>query len=290
MSSHPNEPERSNAAEAQPSAQDRYEPAKPGRHGPDRDNERAAERHDTSDTQRSSAGPQGATDFRGTGTDRDNERTVQQHQVPEPEGSSPGPYGATDFRATATDHDSVRAREKEAFGGIKIGSAFFGWLTTIGATLLLIAIASAIAAGIGVDTSLSSQDLRGVGIGVAIALLVILFISYFVGGYVAGRMARFNGARQGLAVWLWAVLVAVILTVVGVIAGQQTDITSQLNLPSIPVSSDDLTAGGLIGLAILLTVTLVAAILGGLAGMRFHRRVDRAGFDTSNDTEQLDRH
>ena len=116
----------------------------------------------------------------------------------------------------------------------------------------------------------------------AIALLVILFIAYFVGGYVAGRMARFNGAKQGLAVWLWAVVIAIVLTVIGLIAGQQTDITSQINLPTIPVSSGDLTVGGLIGLAIVLVVTLIAAILGGLSGMRFHRRVDKAGFDTSD--------
>jgi hypothetical protein len=191
-------------------------------------------------------------------------------------------HAAAQRDGVGTDRDSVRTREKEAFGGIKVGSAFFGWLTTIGATILLVAIVSAVAAGIGIDTSASSQDLRGVGIGVAIALLVILFLAYFVGGYVAGRMARFNGAKQGLAVWLWAVLIAIVLTVIGVIAGQQTDITSQLNLPAIPVSSSDLTTGGLIGLAIVLVVTLIAAILGGLSGMRFHRRVDRAGFDTSD--------
>jgi MFS family permease len=175
----------------------------------------------------------------------------------------------------------VRAREKEAFGGIKFGSAFLGWLTTIGATLLLVAVVSAVAAGIGIDTSVSTQDLRGVGIGVAIALLVILFIAYFTGGYVAGRMARFNGARQGVAVWLWAVLIAIVLSVIGAIAGSQTDITSQVNLPPIPASTQDMTAAGLIGLVIVLAVTLIAAILGGLAGMRFHRRVDKAGFNTA---------
>ena len=183
----------------------------------------------------------------------------------------------------------MRAREKEAFGGIKFGSAFFGWLTTIGATILLVAIVTAVATGIGIDTSVSTQDLRGVGISVAIALLVILFLAYFAGGYVAGRMARFNGARQGFAVWLWAVLVAIVLTIAGLIADSQIDITSQVNLPSIPLSADEITAGGLIGLAIVLAVTLLAAILGGLTGMRFHRRVDRAGFDTSRDDDaQLD--
>ena len=254
MSSHPNDPERTTAGDPQRSAQDGYAPADQGRASGDRDNPPPTARYDTADVQR----------------------------------SSPGPHGATDLRATGSDQDSVRAREKEAFGGIKVGSAFFGWLTTIGATILLVAIVSAVAAGIGIDTSVSSQDLRGVGIGVAVALLVILFVAYFVGGYVAGRMARFNGARQGFAVWLWAVVIAIILTIAGVIAGQQTDITSQVNLPSLPVNSDDLTAGGLIGLAMVLVVTLIGAILGGLTGMRFHRRVDRAGFDTSKHDAELD--
>ncbi|MGI8721063.1 MAG: YrzE family protein [Geodermatophilaceae bacterium] len=204
------------------------------------------------------------------------------HDAGNDRSSSYNDQGVADRDGAGTDRDTVRAREKDAFGGIKIGSAFFGWLTTIGATILLVAIVSAVAAGIGIDTSASSLDLRGVGIGVAIALLVILFIAYFVGGYVAGRMARFNGAKQGLAVWLWAIVIAIVLTVIGLIAGQQTDITSQINLPTIPVSSGDLTVGGLIGLAIVLVVTLIAAILGGLSGMRFHRRVDKAGFDTSD--------
>lgn len=194
---------------------------------------------------------------------------------------APSDRGASSLRRTGTDRDSVRAREKEAFGGIKFGSAFFGWLVTIGATILLVAVVTAVAAGIGIDTSVSTQDLRDVGIGVAIALLVIVSIAYFAGGYVAGRMARFNGVRQGLAVWLWAVVIAVILSVIGVVADKQNDITSQVNLPPIPASSDDVTTAGVIGLVVILVVTLLAAILGGLTGMRFHRRVDKAGFDTS---------
>jgi hypothetical protein len=46
-------------------------------------------------------------------------------------------------------------------------------------------------------------------------LLVLLLISYFAGGYVAGRMARFDGAKQGIAVWLWALIVAVIVAILG---------------------------------------------------------------------------
>ncbi|MDQ3734808.1 MAG: TIGR04086 family membrane protein [Actinomycetota bacterium] len=224
----------------------------------------------------------------GPDTDRPGDQRHDQRHL------SHADSGATDLTHTGLDHKSVRAREKEAFGGIKFGSAFFGWLTTVGATVLLVAIGTAIATAINADNELSTQDLRNAGIGAAIGLLVILFIAYFIGGYVAGRMARFNGARQGFAVWLWAVIIAIILTIVGVIVGNETDIIGPVNLPDIPVDSGDLTAGGLIALAAVLVVTLVAAILGGLAGMRFHRRVDRAGFDTSldrdDDGRRLDRH
>ena len=178
-----------------------------------------------------------------------------------------------------TDLASVRAREKEVFGGMKFGSAFFGWLTTVGATVILIALATAIATGIDAATELSIQNLRDAGLITGIVLLVILFISYVAGGYVAGRMARFNGVRQGVAVWLWALLFAIILTIVGVVVGGQSDVTGSANLPDIPADAGEVTAGGLIALGVVLLVTLVAAMLGGLAGMRFHRRVDRAGFD-----------
>lgn len=298
MTSQPFDSERSNQADPDRSAQERSGPADPGRSDTDRDGLRTSHQSAVDPGQstqdgytRSDPGQSTAAYARVPDSARDTsgQPPPATRRIDSGEQSGDELNGATDHRRTATDHDSVRAREKEAFGGIKFGSAFFGWLTTLGATILLIAIVSAVAAGIGIDTSVSSQDLRGVGISVAIALLVILFIAYFVGGYVAGRMARFNGARQGFAVWLWAVVVAIILTIVGVIADQQSDITSQVNLPSIPVSADEVTAGGLIALAVVLVVTLVAAILGGLAGMRFHRRVDRAGFDTSNDDDAVDR-
>lgn len=36
-------------------------------------------------------------------------------------------------------------------------------------------------------------------------------VPHYAGGYVAGRMARFNGIRQGFAVGLWAVLIAAVV-------------------------------------------------------------------------------
>ena len=45
-------------------------------------------------------------------------------------------------RATAI-RETVVAREEERFGGIKIGSAFFGWLVSTAMAVLLVALVTA---------------------------------------------------------------------------------------------------------------------------------------------------
>lgn len=178
--------------------------------------------------------------------------------------------------------DSVLAKEKRQFGGMKFGSAFFGWMTATGMVVLLTAISTAIGAGIGFANNTdagraASQDPQTVSIVGGIVLAVVLFVAYYCGGYVAGRMARFDGAKQGLAVWLWAVMVAIIVAIAGAIAGSQFNILANLNsFPRIPLTASELTTGGLIVLLIAVIITLGGAVLGGLAGMRFHRKVDKA--------------
>jgi hypothetical protein len=105
-----------------------------------------------------------------------------------------------------------------------------------------------------------------------------LFVAYYCGGYVAGRMARFDGAKQGIAVWVWALVVAILVAVLGAVAGSKYNVLAQLNsFPRIPVNEGDLTTGGIIAAVAAVATTLVGAILGGLAGMRFHRKVDKTG-------------
>ena len=107
------------------------------------------------------------------------------------------------------------------------------------------------------------------------------FVAYLAGGYVAGRMARFSGAKQGFAVWLWAIIAAVVLGVLGAILGAQYDVLSNLDaFPRIPLTADDLTVAGVVTAVVFAAIALVGAILGGLAGMRYHRRVDRVGATT----------
>ena len=201
---------------------------------------------------------------------------------------------ATDDRTTthapATDRRSVRDRQKERFGGVKVGCAFFGWLTATGMAVVLTALLAALGAGVGLGTGttsvnsaadaasgngVSTADIGWIG---AIVLLAVIFVAYYCGGYVAGRMARFDGMRQGVAVWVWSVVVAVLVAVLGAVAGSQLNVLDQLNsFPRIPSSLSGLSAQGLVALVGVVVASLVGAVLGGLAGMNFHRRVDKAG-------------
>ena len=53
---------------------------------------------------------------------------------------------------------------------------------------------------------------------------------------------------------------------------------AQLGLPALPVGESELASGGWIALLAIAAGTFVAALVGGKAGERYHRRVDRAGF------------
>jgi hypothetical protein len=176
---------------------------------------------------------------------------------------------------------AVRARQKEEFGGVNWGAAFFGWLVAIGLGALLVGLLAAMGAAVGL-TELSETEAAGnaseLGIGGALALLIALAISYGFGGYVAGRMSRFDGARQGMGAWLIGLVVTVILAIAGALLGAEYNVLERLDLPALPVGDSELASGGALALALVVLVTLLAAATGGKAGEQYHRRVDRAGF------------
>lgn len=177
---------------------------------------------------------------------------------------------------TAREENKLR---REEFGGLKGGAVFFGWLDAVALTILLVGIVSAVATAVGssLDVTQSEAELRAgsIGAGSAVALLATLVVGYFAGGYVAGRLARFNGIRQGVGVWLFGLIITIIVAVVGTVFGDKYNVFDRVSLPSLPVRTDEVTMEGVVtGLAILLA-TLFAAVLGGMLGQRFHTKIDR---------------
>lgn len=171
--------------------------------------------------------------------------------------------------------------QRERYGGFHFGAAFFGWLVSVGIGTILSGILGAAGGALAVTrltgSSLTVTKVTTVGFVSGILLLLVLAIAYFVGGYVAGRLVRFDGARQGLGVWLIGLLMTVLLGAIGALLGAKYNVLQQVNLPHIPIKQGSFTTGGLITSLIAIGVTLLAAAVGGRTGTRYHRRVDEVG-------------
>src|SRR5215216_5852041 len=180
--------------------------------------------------------------------------------------------------ATAAALETARARQRDEFGGVNWGASFFGWLVAVGIAALLTSLLVAAGAAIGLTESDVTNDADEITLGGGIALVVVLLLAYYAGGYVAGRMSRFDGGRQGLATWAIGLVVTVGLALAAVIFGDEYNVLEQLNLPTIPVGDETLATGGIIATVAIVIGSALAAIAGGKIGERYHRRVDRAGF------------
>jgi hypothetical protein len=198
--------------------------------------------------------------------------------------SAPGTTGSSQAstvsarRAVASPR-ATEALRRDEFGGFNLGADFFGWLVAVALTVLVASIVGAIAAAVGSNLHVTQTDAQRqagtVGIVTAAVLLVILMLAYYSGGYVAGRMSRFDGGRQGFGVWLIGVVVTLVAVGVGIAFGAQYNILQRVDLPSMPIPSNEATWGGIIALAAILLGTLLAAFVGGKVGQRYHTRVDR---------------
>lgn len=201
-----------------------------------------------------------------------------------------GRHEFADTDATSGRHSSLSAGQslderrsedaRDKFGGFNWGACFFGWLVAIGVSILLSSIVGAIASGIGTSADVTQTDAERqagtIGIIAAAVLLAVLLIGYYAGGYVAGRMSRFDGGRQGLGVWLIGLIVTIIAAVLGFVFGSQYNVLNRVDLPNIPVAEDKIGLGAIITALAVLLGTLLAAFVGGKVGHRYHDRVDRA--------------
>src|SRR5436190_16076868 len=140
-------------------------------------------------------------------------------------------------------------------------SVLGGWIATIGAMAL---VAPAVAAVlVGVNPSVGSND-----IATAVPVVIGIFVSYLIGGYVAGRMAGYRTSWHGMLTAFFSLFVLLVLVLVsyaasrgafsGIGVNNLTDLVpgaAGLNVDSL---GNALTFGALLG--------FLAAILGGWLG------------------------
>ena len=174
--------------------------------------------------------------------------------------------------------DDAEARRR--FGGMNLGACFFGWLVAVASAALLASLVGAALAVVGstVHVAQAEAERRAgtVAIAAGVVLLLVLLVGYYAGGYVGGRMSRFDGARQGLGVWAIGLVVTLVTATGGAILGTQYDVSDRVDLPRVALSTEQMGWGaGVAGVALVLG-TLLAATLGGVIGRHYHDRVDRA--------------
>ncbi|WP_433160590.1 hypothetical protein [Kribbella sp. CA-247076] len=166
-----------------------------------------------------------------------------------------------------------------AYRGFKFGAAFFGWLIAMAMTVVLSLAVAAAALGTAEILDYSRADAEAqpgaAGITAATIAVLTLTLAFYSGGYVAGRLARFDGGRNGFGVWMFAFLFSVLAAGVGALLNNQYDLTDEVSRPDVALSTDTVTTGGIVATAALLVLTLLFSIVGGKAGRRYHDKIDR---------------
>ena len=176
-----------------------------------------------------------------------------------------------DVRVTDVTGDVGVEAARSRFGGIDIPATIAGALAALGTAVLLAGIgAGAGTYGYQLGLDNATEDLTLAGL---IAGLAALGLAFLIGGWVAGRVARYDGGQNGVVTALWFVLLAGAAAALGAWAGDEYNVFRNVNLPQW-FDADALTPAAIATGLLALVVMLLAGWTGGRLGERYHRRAD----------------
>ncbi|HKF14794.1 MAG TPA: hypothetical protein VKB13_06150 [Gaiellaceae bacterium] len=200
-------------------------------------------------------------------------RSEEQTRVDEKvDDARPVDVQTTETRTTTDPYAGIVAA-RERFGGIDIPASLVGMLTALSTTLILAGLVGAAFGVVGYQTGLES-DAEDLSLASMIGGVAVLFVAYVVGGWAAGRIARYDGARNGFAAGVWTLILAAILAGLGAWIGSEYDVFRNVDLPQW-WSTDALTTAAIISGIAAIAAMFVGGVIGGLWGERYHRRADR---------------
>ena len=175
-----------------------------------------------------------------------------------------------DVRAARRDVGVSEARNR--FGGLDIPATLVGMLTALAVLVLLGGLIGAAIGAIGYQTGLDKAK-EELSIASLVGGLITLFIAFLIGGWAAGRIARYDGGRNGLLTAVWAIVLAAVLSGLGAWLGAKYDVFRNVELPQF-FSRDAATIGGIVSALVAIAAMLLGGFLGGKWGERYHRRAD----------------
>lgn len=173
----------------------------------------------------------------------------------------------------------------ERYGKPDLLASIVGMFAGLGTLVFLGALIAAGAGGIDYQLNILSEEgaLDEASVVGLIVAAIVVFAAFVVGGFAAGRMARYKGGMNGLGAGLWLILLVAVFAALGAWVGTEYNAFNQLDLPNwfAQVDVDDLTAMAAIASAVLVLATLVGGYLGGRLGETYHVRVDAALIDAA---------
>jgi MFS family permease len=180
-----------------------------------------------------------------------------------------------------TVHPIAAARER--FGGIDLPASLVGMLTALAMVVLLGGLAAAAIGEIGYQTGLSrhSNNVNDISTASLVGGIAVLFASYLIGGWSAGRIARYDGARNGLMTGVWTLVLAAVLSGLAAAFGGEYDVLSNVHLPQW-FNRDAITTTAIVTGALAVGAMLLGGLLGGLWGTRYHRLADETLLDAEH--------
>ena len=200
-------------------------------------------------------------------------------EAPQPNSEPPAPRVRGPSSRIVERSSRAASPQRESYRGLSLRAAFMGWLSAIG----LLALLGTLVGGLLGSTASSADEVDGrSAVGIA-ALVLSVFAAYFVGGYVAGRIARSTGARHGLSVWAIALFVAVALALLSAVAGAPLNLLAAVGFPRLLVDGESVSGGAAIALATIIG-SLIAAVVGGKLGA--HPRGEARRSQTSSSDGQ----
>lgn len=174
----------------------------------------------------------------------------------------------------------TRRGMRERFGGVDTPAALMGMFAALGVLVFLAALLGAGANGIAYQ--LNAFDVEGnleeLAIGGVLVASALVFVSFLLGGWAAGRMARYDGGINGFASGMWMLLLVAVFAALGAWIDPNLNAFQLAGLPDwfSQIRGDDVTTAAIIGAVMASVATLLGGYLGGKWGERYHREADAA--------------
>lgn len=173
----------------------------------------------------------------------------------------------------------------ERFGKADLVASLVGMFAGLGVLVFLGALLAAGADSIDFQLNLINEEggLDEASILGLVVAAVVVFISFLVGGYAAGRMARYSGGLNWLGAGLWLILLVAVFAALGAWVGAEYNAFSQLDLPNwfSQIDTDELTTMAVVATVVMVAATLAGGYIGGRIGETYHTRVDAALIDAA---------